>query len=230
MAALVHSRGAPPIYDGIGPPVEPYRWESPPPNLRAGNQPPLSGKATLQVANGQVSGGTVKTGDGQVVVFVTAGAYAAPQGSTGVTCTIVPESNPPSPPVGMDLRGNVYRIACTAQPGSAAVTVSATYHVTLRFPPGAFKEIQGNDGTGWRPLQTVLSSGGQPYAGVNAAGFGEYAATAPTRASGESVFTVIGRYLEFWGILAFIILFGAIAVIQELRRRRHRVPAGPKTP
>jgi hypothetical protein len=40
--------------------------------------------------------------------------------------------------------------------------------------------------------------------------------------------TVLGRYLEFWGILAFVIAFGAIAIIQELRRRRHRAPARPK--
>jgi hypothetical protein len=56
------------------------------------------------------------------------------------------------------------------------------------------------------------------------------AAPAPRGAAapGESIFSVLGRYLEFWGILAFVILFGAIAVIQQLRRRRRRAPVSPK--
>ncbi len=41
-AALLHGRVAgPPIYDGIIVPPEPYRWQLPPPNLAAGNKPPL---------------------------------------------------------------------------------------------------------------------------------------------------------------------------------------------
>ena len=227
MATVLHGRGAPPIYDGIGPPVEPYRWESPPPNLRAGNKPPLSGEATLPVVNGEVAGGTVNTGDGQVVMFVTHGAFQAPQGSTSVNCTIASDANPRVPPASVDIRGNVYRIACTAEPGAGPVTVFTTYHVTMRFPSGAFKEIQYDDGSSWRPLPTIPAPGGQPYASVNAPGFGEYAATAPTGAAGESILTVIGRYLEFWGILAFVIVFGAIALIQELRRR-HQAPEQPR--
>jgi hypothetical protein len=117
-----------------------------------------------------------------------------------------------------------------AQPGGAPVTLASSYHLTLRFPPGAFNEIQYHDGSGWRALQTLRAPGGDPYASTNAPGFGEYAATAPAGAAapGESILTVLGRYLEFWGILAFVIAFGAIAIIQELRRRRHRAPAPPK--
>jgi hypothetical protein len=99
--------------------------------------------------------------------------------------------------------------------------------LTLRFPPGAFKEIHYNDGSGWRPLSTLIAPGGDPYASANAPGFGEYAATAPTGAAapGESIFSILGRYLEFWGILAFVIIFGLIAIVQEIRRRNRRAPA-----
>jgi len=220
-ATLAHSRGAPPVYDGIIVPPEPYRWESPPPNLRAGNKPPLSGESTLSISNGQVVGGTVRTGDGQVVFYLGVGAFKAPAGSTSVMCTITPDPNPPALPAGVDLRGNVYRIACTARPGGASATVASPYQLTIRFPPGAFKEIQSFDGQAWHRLPTHLGAGGGPYATVDAPGFGEYAATAPTGAqSGESIFTVLGRYVEFYGILAFVILFGLIAVVQEMRRRR----------
>jgi hypothetical protein len=230
-AALLHGRLAgPPVYDGIIVPPESYRWESPPPNLRAGNKPPLSGQTSLPMANGQVAGGGVQTDDNQVVIYFGPGTFKAPAGTQTVKCTIEPDPNPPAPTPGVEIRGNVYRIGCVAQPGGAPVTVGSSYHLTLRFPPGAFKEIHYNDGSGWRPLSTLIAPGGDPYASANAPGFGEYAATAPTGAGapGQSIFSVLGRYLEFWGILAFVILFGTIAVFQELRRRRRRAPVPPK--
>ncbi|TMC26664.1 MAG: hypothetical protein E6J32_11660 [Chloroflexi bacterium] len=90
-AALLHGRGGPPVFDGIVVPPEPYRWESPPPNLRAGNKPPLSGEATFPVANGQVPGGGVQTGDRELI-------YEA----TSITSIAAPNPaarwSPPSPP------------------------------------------------------------------------------------------------------------------------------------
>ena len=231
-AALLHGRmGSPPVYDGIIVPPEPYRWESPPPNLRAGNKPPLPGETTLPVSNGQVPGGGVQTGDNQVIMFFGPGAFKAPSGAQNVTCTIQPDANPPAAPSGIDIRGNVYRVNCGAQPGGGAVTVASTFHLTMRFPPGAFKEIQYHDGNTWRALTTLRAAGGDPYASVNAPGFGEYAASAPAGAqSGDSIFTVLGRYVEFYGILAFVILFGVIAIAQEIRRRRRQRAPAPTLP
>ena len=229
-AALLHGRlAAPPVYDGIFVPPEPYRWESPPPNLRAGNKPPLSGQATLPVLNGQVAGGGVQTDDNQVIIYFGPGTFKAPAGTQTVKCTIAPDPNPPSPPTGVDLRGNAYRIGCLTQPGGAPVTLGSSYHLTLRYPPGAFKEIQYNDGSGWRALPTLLAAAGDPYASVNAVGFGEYAATAPVGATApsDSIFSILGRYAEFYGILAFVIIFGVIAIVQEIRRRNRRAPAAP---
>jgi len=54
------------------------------------------------------------------------------------------------------------------------------------------------------------------------------ATAAPTGAPGPSIFSDLGRYVEFYGILAFVIIFGVIAVIQEVRRRRHRTPTRSK--
>jgi hypothetical protein len=227
-AALLHARPTPPVYDGIAVPPEPYRWVSPPPNLASGNKPPLPGEATLPVLNGQVAGGGVQTGDTQVVMYFGPGAFKAPPGATAVKCTIEPDPSPAPPPAGVEIRGNVYRVGCVAQPGGGAVAVVSNYHLTMRFPPGAFKEIQYNDGSGWRALPTLKAPGGDPYASVNAPGFGEYAATAATGAAGPSIFSDLGRYLEFFGILAFVVLFGAIAVFQEIRRRRHQAPAPSK--
>ena len=227
-AALLHGRLAgPPVYDGIVVPPEPYRWESPPANLRAGNKPPQPGEATLPVLNGQVAGGGVTTADSQVIIFFGPGAFKAPIGDQTVKCKIQPDPNPPTAPSSIEIRGNVYRITCVGQPSGGPVTVASTYHLTMRFPPGAFKEIQYYDGSSWRALATLRAPGGDPYASVNAPSFGEYAATAPVGAPGDSIFTALGRYVEFWGILAFVIIFGVIAIVQEIRRRRHRAPARP---
>jgi hypothetical protein len=224
-AALLHGAPAPPVFDGIIVPPEPYRWENPPPNLKAGNKPPLSGETTLPVSNGQVPGGGVQTGDSQVIIFFGPGTFKVPSGTTSVKCSIQPDPNPPPAPPGTDIRGNVYRINCTAQPGGGAVTVASTFHLTLRFPPGAFKEIQHDDGNAWRALTTLRAPGGDPYASVNAPGFGEYAATAPTgAASGDTIFTWLGRYAAFYGILAFVVVFGIIAIVQEVRRRQVQKP------
>src|SRR5438128_11632753 len=96
-AAVLHGRlAAPPLFDGIIVPPEPYRWESPPPNLRAGNKPPLPGETTLPVSNGQVPGGGVQTADNQVIMFFGPGAFKAPSGAQNVTCTIQPDANPPA--------------------------------------------------------------------------------------------------------------------------------------
>ena len=228
VAGLLHSRSEPPLYDGIVVPPEPYRWVSPPANLAAGNKPPLSGEVILPVLNGQMAGGGPQTGDSQVIMFFGPGFFKAPAGAQAVKCTIEPEANPPAAPSGIDIRGNVYRINCVGQPGDGPVTVAAMYHLTMRFPPGAFKEIQYNGGSGWRALPTLRAGGGDPYASVNAPGFGEYAATAPTGAPGDSIVTILGRYLEFYGILAFVIIFGVIAIIQEIRRRRHQQPTTPR--
>src|SRR5439155_569408 len=138
---------------------EPYRWVSPPPNLAAGNKPPLPGEVTLPVQNGQVAGGGPQTGDSQVVMYFAPATFKAPSGAQSVKCTIEPLANPPAPPPGIDIRGNVYRITCVAQPGDGPVTVAGIIHLTMRFPPGAFKEIQYNDGSGWRAPRSLFLVG-----------------------------------------------------------------------
>jgi hypothetical protein len=226
-ALVVHGRfPAPPIYDGIYVPPAPYRYESPPPNLRNGNQKPLGGQATLPVLNGQVSGGGVQTDDNQVIMYFGPGTFTPPSGATSVRCTIEPDANPPAPPPGVDLRGNVYRINCVGEPGGGTVTLHNIFHLTLRLPAGTTNDIRYYDGHSWHILNTLFAPSGDPYASANAPVFGEYAAMARAGAgTSDSIFAILGRYLEFYGILALVIIFGLIAIVQEIRRRRHRQPA-----
>src|SRR2546422_4540515 len=148
-ATLLHGRMAiPPVYDGIIVPPEPYRWESPPPSLASGNKPPLPGDATLPVQNGQVAGGGVQTGDNQVVMYFGSGAFKAPAGATGVKCTIEPDPNPPGPPAGVEIRGNVYRVGCVGGTGRGPGGLGSPHYPAGRLPPGAVQGVPSNHGTG----------------------------------------------------------------------------------
>jgi hypothetical protein len=99
------------------------------------------------------------------------------------------------------------------------VTVVHGYNITMRYPPGPVKELQFYDGTSWHALRTTTVNG-NPYAGATPTALGQIAATAPAGAGGESLFTILARLVESYGLLAFIIVFGGIAVAQEIRRRR----------
>lgn len=225
---LLHGRlPAAPVYDGIVLPPQPYRYQSPPANLRNGNQPPLGGAQTYPVQNGLVPGGGVQTDDNQVITFWGIGTFKA-QGAQTVTCKIEPVANPPAPPSGNELRGNVYDITCAANPGSITVTAS-TFHLTMRLPPGTTNDIRYYDGHSWHILTTLFAPGGDPYASADAPGFGVYAAMARNgAATTNSPVSDLGRYLEFYGILGFVAIFAAIAIVQEVRRRRRQRPARTK--
>jgi hypothetical protein len=129
---------------------------------------------------------------------------------------------PPPPPTGSQIRGNVYAITCVEQPSGQALQANGSFHLTMRYPSGPFKSIQGYDGSTWHALPTTQAGGGSPYAGATPSTFGDFAATAAAGAQGPGILDFLGRNIEFYGILAFVIVFGVIAVIQELRRRRRR--------
>jgi hypothetical protein len=226
---LLHGRTvAPPIFDGIVVPPSPYHWESPPPDLRSGNVQPSGGESSFPVHNGQVAGGSLQTGDAQVVIYFGVGFLTVSSSAQSVRCTVTPLSSPPAPPAGTQIRGNVYSFQCVEQPSGAALTPHGTFHLTLRYPTGPFKQVDYYDGSSWHALQTTQASGGNPFAGATPSAFGDYAATAPNGAQGPNIFTFLGRYLEFYGILAFVIVFGVIAIIQEVRRRKKQAARNPR--
>ncbi len=223
VAWLLHVAGGtqPPVFDGLPIPQEPYRYVSPPPELKSSNKPPLSGEATFPVQNGQVAGGGVQTDDAQVVVFFGLGAFQASSGATSVKIRVEPITDPPPPPPGAQLRGNVYRISAVELPAGKPVGGVSPFHLTMRFPPGPFKDIRLYDGQEWLALETNRPSP-DPFAGAVASTLGEVAATAPAGAGGENIFALLARLAESYGLLAFILVFGIIAVLQEIRRRRRK--------
>lgn len=228
-AFLLHSgSGVPPVFDGIVVPPSPYHWESPPPDLRSGNVQPSAGESTFPVHNGQVAGGSLQTSDAQVVIYFGVGFLNVSGTAQSVRCTVTPLANPPPAPAGSQIRGNVYNFECVEQPGGATLAAHGSFHLTMRYPTGPFKQIQYYDGTTWHPLASTQAPGGNPFAGATPSAFGDYAATAPNGAQGPGIVAFLGRYVEFYGILAFVIVFGVIGVVQEVRRRRRQAERSPR--
>jgi hypothetical protein len=226
---------APPLFDGIPLPQAPYRYESPPPEQSASNQPPLSGSATIPVVGGQSPGAGVQTDDQQVTIFFGTGAFALPASAQTITVRIDPVKEPPPPPGGFRLQGNMYRISARADPGGRSIDIAPgrNYHLTLRLPPGAFHQIQFYGPKGWVGLATTRPPTNDPYAGAVLTAMGEVAATAQNATPNEGLarenpLAIAARYLEGFGLLALVIAFGLIAGFQLLRRRRRPAASPPR--
>jgi hypothetical protein len=157
LAALVYAlaawAAAPGFFDGITPP-EPYRWVSPPPNLRSGNKPPLPGHASFKVgSDGVVDPGSAFTGDGQASLSFIPGAFSAPADASPVTVDITPVSSFPAPN-GITFTTNVYLIKASRPLVKEAL-------VTLRYSdqtPAPADVYLAQPGGGWKKLGSTGSA------------------------------------------------------------------------
>lgn len=218
-AVLQRWSPSPPVYDGLVLPQQPYDYVSPPPSLASSNVKPSFGEATFPVQNGKVAGGGVETDDRQAIAFFGLDSIHVSPSAVSVKVRIDPVTNPPAWPPGWQIHGNVYRFSAAEQPNGAPATVTS-YQITLRFPPGPFQSLWFYDGTNWHELASKRAPNGDPFAGATLTAFGEVGAGAPLGAQGDSIFTVLAHFAESYGLLAFIIVFGVIAIVQEIRRRR----------
>lgn len=218
IALLLHGRfTTPPVYDSISVPTEPYRYVSPPPGTQ-GNQQPSAAQVTVAVRGGHVAAGSLATDDNQVAIYWLSDTFGA-QGSTSLSCRIDPVRDPPSAPAGLEIRGNVYRITCAAANGEPVS--AAAFDLTMRLPPGETNDLRYYDGSHWHVLPTFFGGPGDPYAGTHAPAFGLYAAMARIGApTSDNLLVILARNLELFGLVGLVVIFAAIAFIQELRRRR----------
>jgi len=180
---------APGFYDGIAPP-QPYRWVSPPPALRATNQPPQSGHSTVRVGTqGVLDPGNVFTQDGQAALSFLAGSFVTPPGNAPVTLDIQPQATYPAA-TGFSLATNVYCFTSSSPliPGKDPL-------VTLQFPANTIAPTdvyQYVPGGAW---QKIASSGSAApyYIAARAATLGCFAggyvpgAFRPASAAGTSL-------------------------------------------
>jgi len=243
---------APPLYDGLGFPDEPYRWVSPPAGAPATSTATVLRTELALSATDPAVGTTAEQGP-QLAVQLRPTDIVAPAGATKVTVVGTPQAAPAVPPDGT-LVSNLYRWTVTADrpgpvtvaPGSKAVVnlrsdAATTQPVVLEAWDGkAWHQIGTNQAgadvyaaylTSWLPVALVkLPVGARPSVVISAASgpgstAGASAAAAPStpqQSSGSSPPT--GLYLG-----AGLVLVG-VAVGLLLARRRSGPDPDDDTP
>src|SRR3954469_12403828 len=148
---------APPIYDGIGFPDEPYRFVDPPADYR-NTQPPTTAHTTVAVSRGRSTHGvTVNSAEQapQISIYVPDGALRADPSATAVTIDAAPVKLSGTRPPGHPW-SNVYHLAFTAPGGDARLAPGTHGDIQMRNPtyqsdPACYVRV----GDSWQRLKTV---------------------------------------------------------------------------
>ncbi|MDQ6649764.1 MAG: hypothetical protein M3Z02_06570 [Actinomycetota bacterium] len=214
---------APPLYDGIGFPDEPYRLVAAPagPGLPA-TPPPTEARDSSPVVNGtnsrQVLAQSAEQGP-QVLVSVSVSVLRPPAGATAVEVSARPLAPTEQPGDGR-IVGNVYRV--TAGAGGQQVPIddrSGLSVIVLRAPaggPGIVLEYRPEGGS-WKRLGTA-AVGADIYQS-QLLGAGDYALAALTAAppARDSSSGVTGILLMV-GLL--LLVMAAVVLLVRLRAAR----------
>ncbi|MEW6155140.1 MAG: hypothetical protein AB1673_14325 [Actinomycetota bacterium] len=144
-----------PLFDGFAPPT-PYRWVDPPPEFRAGNQPPRS--STFEVALGPMGSPNASgsSEDGQVILSFAAGAFPPNAEDARVVVTVTPldPATLAPPPASLGPDGNAYRVDMAYAPSGREVTeLAVPGDVFVVVPEPAQALLFSSDGRTWAPLE-----------------------------------------------------------------------------
>jgi hypothetical protein len=242
LAATVAARPphAPPLYDGLGFPDEPYRYVQAPSDVPHG--PPAAGGSNSAPVNdgtnAQLGLQTAEQGP-QFAVFLPPGALTSASGATRVTVTATPLAPDGATPYG-PINGNVYRVDVTSDAGPVtfnpqAVRSPMTLRATQSFPPDTAGVFRPSAQAPWTQVTTGMA-GFNVYS-VEFHGNGDYALVQPgttaaatrgqttTGSSGQGTRTVALVLLIAGG---FILLILAMAVLARWRSAATRTGPPPE--
>jgi hypothetical protein len=221
-------RSAPPLYDGVGFPDEPYRFVQRPPGTRV-TKAPTTARATAGIIagySGQLSAASAESAP-QVSVTIPEGMLRIPSGRPPVTLLATPEKASTPPPAGKYLWSNVYDI--TVSP-PATVVDRPNFVATLILRAATAQQplpvIAHLDGGRWTPLPT--GPAGRDVYAADLSSLGRFAVlgdapldlstlrTGGSRSGGSraGIFTAVGV------IAAVLALFVAGQWRRARRRRR----------
>lgn len=214
---------APGFFDGFAP-AAPYRWVSPPPDLRNGNQQPSGGRTTIAVQNGAAAAGHLYTTDQQASVTYPTQSFAAPPAGTPLTLEIQPVATYPDLG-GIVAAGNVYRITVSTRLISPVV-VTLRYGSQQSGPPSDIFAAESSTSP-WKTLGSVNTA--VPYTvsastatlGYFVVGFPAAPASSPAPARGAGGPPVI--LIVAAAAAALVVLAGVPFIVA----RRGAAPAEP---
>lgn len=232
---LLAPAGAPPLYDGVGFPDEPYRFVDPPPGYREPAAPPTPAHAVFQAAPSAPAGdefvSSAESGP-QVSLFLPAGSLTPPPGHSQVAVTATPVPLPEPLPAGQQW-SNVYRVSL----GGAVLASGTPAQIQLRNPtpqqpsPTFYVRQHGS----WRALHTDRT-GNDIYA-TSLEGAGDYVLAGNGRLdfAAASIYDEgnvgnVGVLVGSAGAVVVLMVFITVERRRSARRRRRRLSATPSPP
>lgn len=161
LAATVLARPphAPPLYDGLGFPDEPYRWVIAPPGEYRTQLAATEAIVRIRVSGGTNMAGQALSGEQgpQVAVRVERGALAVPPGASTITLRAEPKAVPGIQPDHGQVVSNLY--ALTADAGGKAVPLAPGYTLLINMravrPTSQAVVICRWTGAQWEQLPTA---------------------------------------------------------------------------
>jgi hypothetical protein len=227
-AAIAYAAAAwavpPGFYDGFQN-VTPYRWVSPPPSLRAGNQPPLSGHATdPAIGSSGTAPLTAFTGDGQMVVSFVPGAFQLSPGQSAVTIDIKPATRYPA--LSFTPATNIYLVTASA---SLAKEVLVELQYSNMVPAPSYVYEADQSGGPWRNLGSSQVSAIYTIS-TRTSKLGYFAAGYPSRVKPPSGAVQVGGGQVLPIVVAAVILLVLVAGVPLVLLRRGRDEEGAEDP
>jgi hypothetical protein len=216
---------APPLYDGLVGPSEPYRYLQPPPNHKGGKAP-TSVTRSLHLPTHGSPFFVLLTSEQppQAQLHLDQDAIVSPPGPQTIVFSIHAVPPPSTSPSGGVVEGNVYNFAAVTQRGGPVTFHQDTANLDLRTPnlvKGATIEQYANGQ--W----TRLSTGqfiGTPIYSASIRSLGEFAVIGAGTASGTLGFR---SFLPYIIIGAVVVLLAALVLVLV---RVARAPANETEP
>jgi hypothetical protein len=125
---------APPLYDGIGFPDEPYRWVVPPTGHYRTPVAPTEAVVRVPITGGANVEGQALSGEQgpQVAIAASPGAFAIPAGVSSITLRAVPQPVPAVMPDRGQIVSNLYLLTAEANGRAVPLAPGHTVLVNLR--------------------------------------------------------------------------------------------------
>lgn len=215
---LLSAVPAPPLYDGLGLPPEPYRYLNPPPRSHQAG-PPTSVTRTLTLTSTGSPFFVLQTAEQppQAQLHLDENAIVSPRGPQKLTLSLKPVPPPSDAPSDGIIAGNVYRLSAVAQSGQPA-----------RFnPQGATVDLRGV-GPAKRPAIEEYANG--QWTRLSTGQFlGTLIYSAEIRTTGDFALVVAGAAATSSSflpliIVAAVVLILAVLVLVVVRLARGRSP------
>jgi hypothetical protein len=213
----VAPRSAPPLYDGVGFPDQPYRFVVAPSGAKTGKAPTTATR-TVPVIKGVAGPASAASAEQapQVSVLIPTGRLIAPAGAKQIVLHAAPV-RPIAAPQGKYLWSNVYDVAATTSVSLHDGSPPATITLRAATAQRPYPTIERFAGGTWTTLTTAPIGNDIYQATLPSLGRYAVVGSSPLDFSARSGTTYMGIL-----VIAAAVLVVVVLVVIGVRRRRRR--------